>query len=78
LNLLAYNIEYTGPGSVPGSATTTTVTVTANEVPAGSPDGIIAVKYTVTCGDGSSVTRNSPPSDPVEITVTAPSKQNEG
>lgn len=72
LTLQAYNITVTGPGSAPGSSTTPSITVTANELTAGSPNGTITVVYTVTCGNGSSVLRNSEPSDPVTITVTAP------
>ncbi|QIM17508.1 serine/threonine protein kinase [Leucobacter coleopterorum] len=76
LTLQAYNVTATGAGSAPGSVTSPSVTVTANDLNSDDPDGLITVTYTVTCGNGSSVVRTSEPSDPVQITVKAPPANN--
>ncbi|QIK63355.1 serine/threonine protein kinase [Leucobacter viscericola] len=78
LSLQAYEVKTTGSGSAPGSVTSPTVTVTASDLNADDPNGTITVTYSVTCGNGSSVVRTSDPSDPVEITVKAPSKPTDG
>lgn len=78
LSLQAYNVTVTGDGSAPGSVTSPSVTVTANDLNPGAPNGKITVTYSVTCGNGSSVVRTSDPSDPVEITVRAPEDDDNG
>ncbi|WP_440312192.1 protein kinase domain-containing protein [Leucobacter chromiireducens] len=74
LTLQAYNVQISGDGSGPGSAQSPNVAITANTLDAGASDGQISVTYSVTCGNGSSVTRESAKSDPVTITVKAPPK----
>ena len=71
LTIQAYNVTVTGDGSAPGSVQSPSVTVTANKISSPQPDGQMSVTYTVTCGNGSSVTRTSPASDPVAMVVTA-------
>ncbi|MBU3995112.1 MAG: serine/threonine protein kinase [Actinobacteria bacterium] len=71
LTIQAYNVTVTGDGTAPGSVPSPSVTVTANKIPPPQPDGQMSVTYTVTCGNGSSVTRTSPASDPVTMVVTA-------
>ena len=71
LSLQAYNVVVSGDGSAPGSVSTPSVTVTANQLENGAPDGQIALNYSVTCGDGSSVNRTSPSSETIMITVKA-------
>ncbi|MGK0722516.1 protein kinase domain-containing protein [Leucobacter sp. W1478] len=72
LTIQAYNVTVTGDGTAPGSVPTPSVTVTANKISPPQPDGQMSVSYTVTCGNGSSVTRTSPASDPVTMVVAAP------
>ncbi|NLB47894.1 MAG: serine/threonine protein kinase [Microbacteriaceae bacterium] len=68
LTVQAYTLTYGGPvADGPGSTQSTNVTLVA-----GAQAGTATVSYTVTCGNGSSVTRVSPASDPVSITVQAP------
>ena len=76
LSVQAYNVSVQGDGTAPGSTQTPNVTVTANTLDPGAADGKITVSYTVTCGDGSSITRTSAASAPVEITVKAPAAPN--
>ena len=76
LSVQAYNVTVQGDGTAPGSTQTPNVTVTANTLQEGAADGKITVSYTVTCGDGSSITRTSAASAPVEITVKAPAAPN--
>ena len=76
LTLQAYNVTIEGDGTGPGSVQSPSVSVTANQLQPGDADGQITVSYTVTCGNGSDITRTSPGSDPVTITVTAPEQQN--
>ncbi|MGK0741165.1 serine/threonine-protein kinase [Leucobacter sp. Z1108] len=71
LTIQAYNVTVNGDGTAPGSVPSPSVTVTANKIPPPQPDGQMSVTYTVTCGNGSSVTRTSPASDPVTMVVTA-------
>ena len=71
LTVQAYNVTVSGDGTAPGSVQSPSVTVTANALAPGQ-DGEISVSYTVTCGNGSSVTRTSPASEAVTIAVTAP------
>ena len=71
LTIQAYNVTVTGDGTAPGSVPSPSVTVTANKIPPPKPDGQMSVTYSVTCGNGSSVTRTSPESDPVTMVVTA-------
>ncbi|QYM74851.1 serine/threonine-protein kinase [Leucobacter luti] len=72
LTIQAYNVSIEGDGSGAGSVQAPGVAVTANQLAAGAADGSITVSYTVTCGNGSSVTRVSPASEAVTITVKAP------
>lgn len=68
LTVQAYTLTYGGPvADGPGSTQSTNVTLTA-----GGQAGTATVSYTVTCGNGSSVTRVSSASDSVSITVQAP------
>ena len=78
LSLQAYNVTVSGDGTAPGSTQATNVTVTANTLAPGASDGKITVTYTATCGDGSSVTRTSPASQAVTITVKAPPEPDNG
>ena len=71
LTIQAYNVTVSGDGTAPGSVQSPSVPVTANSLAPGA-DGQISVSYSVTCGDGSSITRTSPNSSPVVIAVTAP------
>ena len=73
LSVQAYNLAYAGtpPPTGPGSASATNVTVTAPTLAPGAEDVQVTVSYTVTCGDGSSVVKDSPSSEPVTITVKA-------
>ncbi|MBL3680494.1 serine/threonine-protein kinase [Leucobacter chromiireducens] len=75
LTLQAYNVTIGGDGTGPGSVQSPNVAVTANELAAGASDGSISVSYSVTCGNGSSVTRTSPASEAATITVKAPAEQ---
>jgi len=76
LTLQAYNVTIEGDGSGPGSVQSPSVSVTANALQPGAADGKITVSYTVTCGNGSDITRTSPASEAATITVTAPEQQN--
>jgi hypothetical protein len=68
LTVQAYTLSYEGPvADAPGSTQATNVTLKAGNQP-----GTVRVTYTVTCGNGSSVTRVSPASEPVSVTVQAP------
>ncbi|QIM15525.1 serine/threonine protein kinase [Leucobacter insecticola] len=78
LRVQAYNVFVSGDGSAPGSVSSPSVTVTANTLAAGGPDGQITFNYSVTCGDGSSVTRTSDPSPTITISVKAPPAPNGG
>ncbi|MBL3699521.1 protein kinase domain-containing protein [Leucobacter luti] len=74
LTFQAYNVTISGDGSGAGSVQSPSVPVTANSLAEGAADGAITVSYSVTCGNGSSVTRTSPDSEPVSIVVKAPAK----
>lgn len=76
LTLQAYNVSIGGDGAGSGSVQSPNVAITANQLEAGAADGSITVSYTVTCGNGSSVTRTSPASEAATITVKAPPKEN--
>ncbi len=74
LTVQAYNVSIEGAGSGPGSVQSPGVAITANTLTSDDGDQQISVSYTVTCGNGSSVTRESAPSPAVTITVKAPAK----
>lgn len=77
LTVQAYALSYTGDlADGPGSTQGTNVAITAKTLAAGAQNGQIGVTYTVTCGNGSSVTRVSPASPPLTITVVAPTGPN--
>jgi len=76
LTLQAYNLTYESTGGLakvdgPGSTKDTNVTLTVQPLQPGQTDQVI-VRYTVTCGDGGSVTRDSQAAPGLKISVTGP------
>jgi serine/threonine protein kinase len=72
LSVQAYDVTVSGDGTGSGSVQSTSTVVTANKLNPEAINGTILVAYTVTCGDGSSVTRITEPSEVLSIAVTAP------
>ncbi|UOQ57038.1 protein kinase [Leucobacter allii] len=72
LTLQAYNVSISGDGSGSGSVPSPSVTITAATLEPGAADGAITVSYSVTCGNGADVKRDSVASEAITIVVTAP------
>ncbi|MBO1901294.1 serine/threonine protein kinase [Leucobacter weissii] len=72
LTVQAYDLIYdSGVADGPGSTQSTNVNITADTIEPGGSNGQIAVRYTVTCGNGT-ITRTSEPSWTLKVRILAP------
>ncbi|MFC6235513.1 PASTA domain-containing protein, partial [Leucobacter soli] len=78
LQLQSYDVTVEGDGAKAGNVSGNGIQVQANTLEAGAPNGEIIVRYTVTCGDGGSITRTSQASPGLRIAVTAPAAPDPG